>query len=366
MSDTSEGQIDPLNPSNPMQFKDLIAAANSIDLTSVHRLGGMHTQKPTEKLTKNQLAKRMVDDASIGPERKWAEYNEYLVYLFDQLPEINGFFNLPKITLTYDEDNKPKTQQEFIQSEGTYLQFTKEDKEKTDNAFNTLAAQKFAIIQILMKAEDAHALNILISRDANGELIPIPIDYGRSLTHDPNDPTMVPRTTRWETWPALEKPTDPSIIALFDRINPENLVTNLKAAFHKEVNDPAFEERLDLKLTHLEANLYMIKAAMKKKFTVKQTLALILPAMNKYTFNMVTKGVISGGSLWPARDRYIKLHTSFLAVWNKSLHWRRFKMDTFIEKIEEEVEKVSRLTPEQLHEKYFEEMCYELRRGLFL
>ena len=291
-------------------------------------------------------------------------YNHTLVSLIDTLPAINGFFQIA----TMDEKQQVKETTAYQESDGTYAELlANQEKSAIDATFNTLEAQKYMVLQLWVKAEDAHGHHILIRRNSAGELLPIPINYRRCLAHNFHSNWMIPRTTRWEGWPQLEQPLDPVIRKLILDSDPHALTAALKAAFNKTVSlSPEEQELFDCKFTHFTANMIMLNRAIQVGLTLKQTLALILPVIDNYAFHFVTAGTLKGGELWPARDRFLQLSNAFVKAWNAGRKWHHFCFDTFEAAIIAEIEAIHALSPEVLFERYFNEIAFELRRSLYL
>lgn len=325
-------------------------------------------QAPSEDLE----VKKKQQEAPPKKGRNFEVYNDIIVSLLDRLPTINHFFGVPEVAIETLESQEVKSKKAYKESLGTYAEIlaaAKTEKQIVDKKLNTLASQKYALLQLWVKAEDAHGNNILIQENSEKELIPIPINYTRCLADDFSNEKNIARTTRWEDWPALQQAPLPEIVHFVTETDPHALAKELKEAFFKlfasELSDKQ-KERFEIKFTHFEANLIMVQEAIKAGLTFREIIALILPHIDKYAFNFITGGVLEGGELWPARKRFLKLDTGFLIAWSRAKKWDGFSMNTFKTAIVEQIQQIKKLPPATLYDNYYTEICFELRRALFL
>lgn len=300
-------------------------------------------------------------------------YNEMIVYLLDNLSKDPNFFNVP--LLEESQLASYESVQEENTSIGTYANLIHEansqgvTKETLDSGFDIYEAQKFAILQLLIKAEDTHGGNIMIQVNPKNQLVPIPIDFGRCLGDDPNDEHMLPRITRWEQWPALLYPVDPQIVEFILSIDVTDYIRKVQDEFFRlfqSLLTVELKERFHTKFFHLQANLIMIQESIKAGLTIKQMITLIIPEIDDDAFHFVTQGVLQGGELWPARHRFAGLQTSFLNAWNQSYKNNSFDEQQFLDCIKKEIIGIKNTPEDILEKRYFQAMSFELRRGLYL
>ncbi|MEC7838732.1 MAG: hypothetical protein VX777_01685 [Chlamydiota bacterium] len=307
-------------------------------------------------------------DSTIG-------FNELLVSQLDNLPQVNRFFNLPIAKVSDKNDNEIEITIEQSNCIGTYSELIRQaelqgiTKNTLDYGLDKLSAQKYALLQLMIKAEDAHGGNIIILQDLANHLVPISIEFGRCLGHDPNDERMLPRTTRWEDWPALSEPVEDEIKDFILSLDSLKLVKDLKMSFYSKYDTKLTENQKDIfeiKFDHLHSNILMLQESIKSGLTFRQMIALILPKIDPSSFNFVTQGVLEGGELWPARKRFASLITGFRSAWNHSIINNKLNQDEFVHRIRGEIEEIKKLSETELEEYFFKEICFELRRGLFL
>lgn len=316
-----------------------------------------------------------LDEKEIEQLQELSQYNEHLIDLLDKTPEVNHFFNM--VPLAFSENDNPSEElgTTYKNSIGSYLTLLLKAesqgvmKEVIDQGFDIEAAQKFALLQLWVKAEDAHEGNIIIGLSDENTMIPISIDFGRCLSFDMDSPIMLPRTTRWEQWPALECNVETNIKNFILSKDPETLIIKLEDLFFNLYNDELTSEQQTLfaiKFHHLHANMIMVQEAIREGLTFKQILALILPVIDGEAFDFVTQGLLQGGDLFSARTRYATLKTAFREAWRNSTAQFTFNSDRFRELIRNEINSIKQLPLEQLNERYYHKMCYELRKGLYL
>lgn len=305
--------------------------------------------------------------------RSLAGYNELIVFLFDNHPSVNNFFNIPII-----EENRLNSFQFFEEqntSIGTYSNLISEaaaqgvDKETLDCGFDLFEAQKFAILQLLTKAEDSHGGNIIIQVNSKNQLIPIPMDFGCCLAHNPKDEYTLPRTTKWEQWPALLYPVDDKIVQFLLNLQISGMMTMIRCKFLRSLQRELSTEEIALfekKFFHLDANLIMLQEAVKMGLTIKKMIALILPVIDEESFRTITQGVLEGGELWPARERFSKMETAFNRAWDAANVYRFFNREEFQRAISKEILSLSKIADGVIEGLYFSEISYRLRKGLFL
>jgi len=323
----------------------------------------------------SELAENIMSETPVDELNSMIGFNELIVSALDNLPQVNRFFNLPIAKVSGKNDSEIEITIEQKNCIGTYSDLIKQaelqgmTKDTLDYGLDTLSAQKYALLQLIVKAEDAHGGNIIIIQDPTNHLVPISIEFGRCLGHDPNDERMLPRTTRWEKWPALDLPIDEKLKNFILSLNTEKLVRDLKDAFYSNYNSKLTEVQrgfFNIKFHHLHSNILMVQESIKSGLIFKQMIALILPAIDPSTFNFITQGVLEGGELWPARKRFASLKTGFRNAWNHSLTHSKFNYDEFVQRIRGEIEEIKQLSSAELNDLYFKEICFELRRGLFL
>jgi Phosphatidylinositol 3- and 4-kinase len=342
----------------------LLAAASALETRQISESEFYKTKTPNM----NEQGEMRVDEI-----KSLTSYNEMIVYLFDNLSNIRNFFNIP--LLEEDQLASFENVQEEKTSIGTYANLIYEassqgvNKETLDSGFNIYEAQKFALLQLIIKAEDTHGGNIMIQVNTSNQLVPIPIDFGRCLGNDPHDEHMLPRTTRWEQWPALLYPIDLTIKDFILNLNIDDIVEAVRTEFFRLFSSLLSEEQINIfhmKFFHLHSNLVMIQEAVKAGLTIKQMLTLILPVIDSDAFHFVTQGVLQGGELWPARHRFATLNTSFLKAWRRSHQNDSFDKNVFFDCIKKEIIEIKNIPEDLLEKRYFQEMSFELRRGLFL
>lgn len=304
-----------------------------------------------------------------------SRYNEGIIEILDQFPEIGSFFDIAPSNLSSSNLEDEEAELLFSDCIGTYANLIKHaenqgiTKEILDQGFDIQAAHKYALFQIWVKAEDAHGGNILIRLSGENTMIPIPLDFGRCLGYDLENGIMLPRTTRWEKWPALEHRFDDTVKNFIIKQNTQSLIDKLKKLFFGRYSAELSEEQkaiFSVKLQHLHANMIMVQEAMKEGLTMKQILALILPIIDINALNFVTQGITQGGELWPARKRFASLKTSFREAWDCATQLSTFNSELFREKIGDEVREIKKLSLDTLNTLYFPEISFELRRSLYL
>jgi len=291
--------------------------------------------------------------------------NDFFINVLMHQTGMREFFNIEEVG----------TEEEVHMALGTYDNLIKQAgaqgiaQEVLDHGFDIKSAQNYALLQIYLKTEDAHGENILIRIDQNHHLIPTPLNCSRWLCDDPNSEKMIPRTTRWERWPALNQPICEPIKDFVIDSDPEFLVEQMKLDFLKQCGPYLSDEQksiFETRFYHLKCNMIMVKEAVSEGLYIKQILALILPVIDDFAFKFVTQGILKGGELWPARKRYISLHTGFRTAWNKAKKEGGRRTEIFTERIRQEISEIKKLPSETLESNYFRELCYELRKGLFL
>lgn len=291
--------------------------------------------------------------------------NDYFISVLMHQKGMRKFFNVEEV------GEEGATQQSL----GTYESLVKQagaqgiGQTSIDRGFDIEAAQHYALLQIYLKTEDSHSENIVIRIDQNHHLIPAPLHFTRWLSQDPNNETMLPRTTCWEKWPALSQPICEPIKNFISETNPELFVEQMKLEFLKGCGPQLTKEQKDIfeiRLYHLKCNMIMVKEAVQEGLSIKQILALIIPIVDDFAFNFVTQGILKGGELWPARKRFASLHTGFRTAWNKAKKESDTALPVFKKQIQKELSAIKELSPETLESTYFGNKGYELRKGLFL
>lgn len=291
--------------------------------------------------------------------------NEYFIQMLMQKDRMREFFNI-------EEANEEGITDQTLGTYGNLMKQAGEQgvtREILDRGFNIKAAQYFALLHIYLKTEDSHGENILIRLDHNHHLIPTSLTFSRWLGEDPNHEKMLPKTTRWEKWPALSLPIDEQIKEFIIKHDPESFVNAMRNDFLDKCADQLSDEQkniFELKFYHLKCNMIMVQEAVNQGLLIKQILALTLPVIDNFAFNFVTQGILKGGELWPARKRFATLHTGFKNAWNQAKKEKNAPLQAFTDRIKQEIITVKKIPLEILERDYFQEMCYELRSGLYL
>jgi len=364
----------------PKDFEDLYSATGDMDFKGFpkhpepKKRSPEPQRQPVEVPGQEKKFTLEKDDISIGPLNGFEAYNDLIISQLDRHPLIHNLFGVPEVQIEKTAAKSYSITREKIPGELYAVAIKKaqeagEGKEQLDKRFNVQSAQKYALLQLWIKAEEGHGASTLIQKNPLEELVPISFNHIHCISHDPTDATMLPRTTRWEKWPQLELPVDPQVKEFVLRADPSQIVNDLKTAFLIEYKSELTEEQfewMELKFHHLLANMVTLFDAVNADMNFRQILALILPEINQHSFNFVTQGQMEGGELWPARERYAKLPTAFLSSWGKALHWRRFRIENFRSHMQKEIEKIGRLPKKVLDQRYFNEICFELRRGMYL
>jgi len=360
----------------PQQYEDTIHSADEIELTNItpqeeeKRLGPAIDHTPLQQI--EEPANR--DDQTVVKPREFAIFNNIIASRLDTLPSINHFFSIPEVRFTKSSENEIQMKQECQSCLGTYAQLIEQaeskgkTKEDLDTILNPKSAQKFAIFSLWIKAADIHGGSILIQKNEN-ELTPIPVNYSNTLSWNPTDSNTLIRTTRWEKWPALTMPLDHEVMTFVLDTKPESTAAELKKNFFDEFGEDLPEEKkqlFDRKFEHLQANMMMVREGVKADLNLHQIMALILPEIDQKAFDFVTGGLLKGGELWGARERYLQLPTSFIEAWKAATQDGDFSESIFKKIIGEEIRKIKKLNADDLEKRYYHEICYELRRGLFL
>jgi hypothetical protein len=209
-----------INPTKitPKEYRESISSGADIEVTGILKEDAIAEMAASDidNVPFEPSVKPAQDDQTIVPPREYGLLNNIIVNELEKTSLVHNFFHIPEIHFTKNELNQIQMKLECPNCLGTYADLIRQGetigkrKEDLDNALGPLAAQRCALLLLWVKASDAHGGTILIQQEDLG-LSPLPVNYTNCLGKDPNSELTTPRTTRWETWPALARDIDNEI-----------------------------------------------------------------------------------------------------------------------------------------------------------